>query len=214
MESADNIVRTHSILSFVFTRDGKMLVGKNAEGKLDTLPWLFLGYREEGSILNFDDSIWVINDKDEYQERISLYMAYQSRNSKNGILNGFLSANGGHLIDVGQLHEKIAEQQIEEMVTLSQPSYIRVSSGMYDGGVNKYGQEIINEIETRYVVMSENDNIEDFPDFHAMDVSEVKRNLSLTSDKIILGVTGSDGERMEKFAGKLKSMAKAEPFRK
>lgn len=78
-------IMTNSILTFAFTNDGRMIVKKDKEGKIDTLPWIFLGYREKNSETDYEDSIWVMNNMDNYKERIATFFAYHLRNSRNAI---------------------------------------------------------------------------------------------------------------------------------
>lgn len=63
----------------------------------------------------------------EYKERIAIFFVYHLRNSRNAILDGWFIGNSNTLLDVGELHEKIANHQIEEMKTIHTPSYIRVN---------------------------------------------------------------------------------------
>lgn len=108
-----------------------------------------MGYCERNSKIDYDASIWVMNDMDDYKEKIATFFAYHSKSTRSSILNEFLIGDGDLLIDVGELYEKIADNQIEEMRTLSVPSYIRVNNELYDGG-KQAEQQIINRIETRY----------------------------------------------------------------
>ena len=41
----ENEIYTNSILTFAFTSDGQIIVRKDKDGKIDTLPWIFMGYR-------------------------------------------------------------------------------------------------------------------------------------------------------------------------
>lgn len=201
-------IYTNSILTFAFTNDGRMVVRKDSEGKLDTLPWIFTGYREKDSKTDYEDSIWVMNNMDEYKERIAIFFAYHLRNCRNAILDDQFIGNSNRLLDVGELHEKIASQQIEEMKTINTPSYIRVNSGLYDGGVNQNGQQIINRIETRYIVLPSDENMERFPKLEAKNFDELRDQFSLLSNKIVLGITGEDGKIMEAFINQLHSLNK------
>lgn len=202
-------IYTNSILTFAFTTDGQIIVRKDKEGKIDTLPWIFLGYREKDSKTDYEDSIWVMNNMDEYKERIAIFFAYHLRNSRKAILEGFFIGNSNILLDVGELHEKIANHQIEEMKTIHTPSYIRVNRGLYDGGTNSNGQQIINRIETRYIVLPSDEDIERFPELETKNFEELKEDFSLLSDKMVLGITGEDGKIMESFINQLNSLNKS-----
>ena len=210
----ENEIFTKSLLTFVFTNDGKMLVRKNKEEKLDTIPQFFYGYRKKMDATDFKDSIWVINHADEYKERISTFFTYHLRNRKKPILDGFFIANANHLLDVGELHGKIVNYQIEEMKKLSQPSFIRVNDEYYDGGINQFNQQIINQIETRYIVLPSDENLEEFKDLEIIEVDELRRNFGLISSRIALGITGSDGEIMDNFINKLKSLENSSSIRR
>lgn len=79
---------------------------------------------------------------------------------------------------------------------------------MYDSGINM-GHKIINRIETRYVVLPQNENIENYPRLEAIEFNKLKEDLGLLSDRVILGITGNDGEIMESFISQLKSIDKS-----
>lgn len=202
-------IYTNSILTFAFTNDGRMVVRKDKDGKIDTLPWIFMGYREKDSKTDYEDSIWVMNNMGDYKERIAIFFAYHLRNSRQAILDGWFIGNSNSLLDIGELHEKIANHQIEEMKTIHTPSYIRVNRGLYDGGTNSNGQQIINRIETRYIVLPSDENIERFPELETKDLEELKEDFSLLSDKMVLGITGEDGRIMESFINQLNSLNKS-----
>lgn len=210
----DKEIYTKSILTFVFTNDGRMLVRKNKEEKLDTVPQIFFGYRKKENTTDFEDSIWVINHPDEYKERIAIFIAYHLRNSKKAILDGYFIANANRLLDVGKLHGKIANHQIEEMKSIHTPSFIRVNDEYYDGGLNQNNQQVINEIETRYIVLPADEDLEAFEDLEIIEVDELRRSFGLISSRIALGITGSDGEIMDTFISKLKSLEKSSSIKK
>jgi len=201
-------IYTHSILTFAFTNDGRIIVRKDKEGKLDTLPLLFMGYRETGSKTDYEDSIWVMNHMDEYKERIATFFTYHLRDGRNGILTEWFIGNGNNLLDVGELHEKIANHQIKEMKTMQTPSYIRVNRGLYDGGINQNNQQIINRMETRYLVLPSDVEIEEFPELEAKELDELRKEIDLLSDKMVLGITGEEGENMESFINQLIALNK------
>lgn len=207
----NDAVYTNSIITYAFTNDGKMIVRKDTEEKIDTLPWIFLGCRDENDAMDYENSIWVMNHMDEYKEKISSFFAYHSKDG-NAIIDGFCTGSD-ILLDVGELHEKIAANQIEEMRTLNVPSYIRVNRGLYDGG-EQNGQSVINRIETRYVVLPSTERIENYPNLEAKYLDELREDFSLLSDKIILGITGEEGKIMESFLGQLTSFHKESSSKK
>ena len=210
----ENDIYMNSILTFAFTNTGQIVVRRDKEGKLDTLPWLFMGYREKDSKIDYEDSIWIMNNMDEYKERMATFFAYHLRNSRKAIVDGWFVGNYNILLDVGKLHEKIASYQIQEMKTMSSPSFIRVNSGLYDGGFNQKNQQIINRIETRYIVLSSNEEIEKFPELEAKELDELRENFGLLSNKMILGITGEDGKIMESFVHQMDSLSKSPAPRK
>lgn len=205
----ENDIYTNSILTFAFTSDGQIIVRKDKEGKIDTLPWIFMGYREKDSKMDYEDSIWVMNNMDEYKEKIATFFAYHLKNSRKAILDGWFVGNGNALLDVGELHEKIANHQIEEMKTIHTPSFIRVNRGLYDGGINQNGQQVINRIETRYIVLPNDEDIERFPELEVRELDELKEDFSLLSNKMVLGITGEDGKIMESFVSQLNYLNKS-----
>lgn len=202
-------IYTNSILTFVFTNDGQIIVRKDKNGKLDTLPQLFYGYRKKDSTTDYEDSIWVINHPDEYKERIESFFIYHLRNAREAFLNNFFKAKGNRLLDIGTLNKKIANSQIEEMKDSYVPSYIRVNNELYDGGQNEHNQQIIHSIETRYIVLPNEDDIELFPELEAIEVAELRKQYALLSSRVTLGVTGEDGEIMDDFINQLKYLNKS-----
>lgn len=202
-------IYTLSILSFTFTNDGKIITKKDKDEKIDTLPQLFMGYSERDSKINYEESHWVINHIDDYKEKIATFFAYNS-SAKQGIIKGFLIGNSNTLIDVGQLHDSIAPYQIMEMKTLDKPSYIRVSKNYYDGGEIEKNQEIINEIEIRYIVLPKEENIDLYPELEAFELEQLQEELLLDSlsSKMILGITGEEGKQMKEFIHQLKTLNK------
>lgn len=202
-------VYINSILTFAFTSEGQIIVRKDREGKIDTLPWLLMGYREKDSKIDYEDSIWIMNNQSEYKEKAMTFFAYHLRNSRKAILDGWFIGNRNTLLDVGELHEKIANHQIEEMTVLDSPSFIRVNRGLYDGGINLYGQQIINKIETRYIVLPSEDDIERFPELEIKELDELREDFSLLSNKMIFGITGEDGKIMDSFVSQINSLNKS-----
>lgn len=71
------------------------------------------------------------------------------------------------------------------------------------------GGQIINRIETRYVVLPSNEDIERFPELEVKNLEELREDFSLLSDKIVLGITGEDGKIMETFISQLNSLNKS-----
>lgn len=210
----ENEIYTNSILNFAFTSDGQIIVRKDKDGKMDTLPWIFMGYREKDSKTDYEDSIWVMNNMDEYKERIATFFAYHLRNSRKAILDGWFIGNGNALLDVGELHEKIANHQIEEMKSIHIPSFIRVNRGLYDGGLNQNGQQVINRIETRYIVLPSGEDIERFPELEIKELDVLKEDFSLLSNKMIMGITGEDGKIMESFVSQMDSLNRSSSHKK
>lgn len=86
-----------NLLTFVFTKEGKIIVRKDKEGKIDTFPWLFIGRCEKDSKIDYEDSVWVMNNIDVYKETIVLRKKNKGkieltcRNPKGSVVtNGFL----------------------------------------------------------------------------------------------------------------------------
>lgn len=204
----ENEIYLNSILTFAFTNDGKIIVRKDKDGKLDTMPWLFMGYRERGAKTDFEESIWVMNDIDDYKERITTFFAYHVRNAKNAVLKGFFIGNDKNLLDVGTLNKKIAKHRIEEMRTIHTPSFIRVNNELYDNGINEVGKQIINRVETRYIVFPEDGEINIFPELEAKEFDELKEEFGMLSYKMVLGTTGENEEIMKSFVEQLKALSK------
>lgn len=191
-----------TILTFAFNINGRVVVKRNKAGKLDTLPWLFMGHREKESKMDYEDDIWIMNNREEYEERIATFFAYHLRNGRSAILNGYFYGNKNNLISVGT-----GFSQVEEMTKIQTPSYINVNQEFYDLGTRVAGQNIFHRIETRYIVLP-NDDIKDFPELELVELQALKQNFKDLSTKIILGITGEDGEMMASFVSQLEYLNK------
>ncbi len=178
------------------------------------LPWLFIGRCEKDSKTDYEDSVWVMNNIDDYKETIATFFAYHLRNCREAVLDGWFVGNSNILLDVGELHEKIANHQIEEMKILHTPSFIRVNRELYNGGKSLTGQQLINKIETRYIVLPNGEDIERFPELEARDLDELRENFDLLSSKMVLGITGDDGKIMESFVSQMNSLNKSSSQKK
>lgn len=204
----ENTIYRHSILTYAFTNDGKIITRKDAEGKLDTLPWLFMGYHPKDSRPDYEGGVWVMNNPDEYKEKIATFFAYYLKNARQAIINGFFVGDGTRLLDVGELNRKIAKHQIEEMKTLNVPSFIRVNREAYESSKTLGEEPTINQTEIRFVVLPKEDKIEDFPELKALEISELSNEICFLSDKMVIGTTGKNGEIMAEFVNQLKSLNK------
>ncbi len=202
-------IYTNSILTFAFTNNGEIITVKDKEKKLDTLPQLFMGYREEGCKTDYQDSIWVMNHREDYAERIAEFFIHHSKKDRESLIKEYIVASRDYFWDVGELTNSLAIHQIEEMKNIETASYIRVHSGYYDGGVNQNGQPMIHEIETRYVVLPSRINIDSdlYPDLEVKTLEEIIRKIDPNelSSKMILGLTGEDGRIMTSFVDILKT---------
>ena len=118
------------------------------------------------------------------------------------------------MLDVGELHEKIANHQIEEMKSIHTPSFIRVNRGLYDGGLNQNVQQVLNRIETRYIVLPSDEVLERFPELEVRELDELKEDFSLLSNKMIMGITGEDGKIMESFVSQMDSLNRSSSHKK
>lgn len=94
------------------------------------------------------------------------------------------------------------------MKSIQTPSFIRVNRELYDGGLNQNGQQVINRIETRYIVLPSDENIEKFPELEIKTLDALREDFSLLSNKMIMGITGEDGEIMESFINQLNFLNK------
>lgn len=100
------------------------------------------------------------------------------------------------------------------MKILHTPSFIRVNRELYNGGKSLTGQQLINKIETRYIVLPNGEDIERFPELEARDLDELRENFDLLSSKMVLGITGDDGKIMESFVSQMNSLNKSSSQKK
>lgn len=62
--------------------------------------------------------------------------------------------------------------------------------------------------------MPANEDIERFLDLEAKELSQLGDDFGLLSEKMVLGITGKDGEIMQSFIERLKSFSKSDSIKK
>lgn len=66
-----------------------------------------MGYCERNSKIDYNASIWVMNDMDDYKEKIATFFAYHSKSTRSSILNEFLIGDGDLLIALVNFTKKL-----------------------------------------------------------------------------------------------------------
>lgn len=201
-----------SILTFAYTLDGKIIVKKDKDGKLDTLPLLFMGHRERGAKIDYEDSIGVISDEKEYETRIAEFFGYYQKATSKALIDGFVIGNPNALFNYGRLLESIHDEQITEIIDNAIPGYISVGKKYYDYGENQLGQGIINEIETRYLILPKTVELSNYNQLEAKELDEIMPS-TLTNEisyKMFIGTTGEEKREMQAFINTIKQVTKSD----
>ncbi len=210
----DEPIYVESIMTIVFTSSGNIVLTKNKKGELDTVPQYFLGRKEAGSKgYNEETNIGVINDLIDYEEEIAYYFGKHDPRYEESIVEaGFFKGNPESLLDCGELAPSISTSQIREMSNLDRASFIRISRETLDMGQNEQGQDIVNRMQVRYLVVPEKRNLASYRDFLVMTPGELcqvlKRRDIPISSKLAWFMSGEDLKRVSDFSEVLGSIEK------
>ena len=204
-------IYVHSIMTMMFTKDGDVIVVKNDKNELDTLPQYFFG-KKENKNYSGNSGIEVLNREQEYKEAVGYFLAARFYGSDTGIKNGFLTGNKDELIDCGELRAHLAPQQIKEMKSLSQPSYIRIKRETFEIAV--LNQAMLNQIQTRFIVIPELDPSE-YQDVVIISVEELEsisnKNQEILSPRLLWHMSGDELKEVKRFANNLKDIIPLRP---
>ena len=195
----------HSIMTTIFTKDGDLVVIMNENKELDTLPQYFMGHKEDKSYSG-EGGIDILNHEDEYKEAVGYFFGLKSNSTAAGIKNGFLLGSKESLTDCGQLHPAIATVQIKEMKKRKTPLFIRVKKEIFEIIIEN--QEILNQIQTRYVVIP-NLELEEYHGINVFSVEELEEikdegKIKL-SPRLLWQLSKEEVKEIKKFSNKLKN---------
>lgn len=71
-----NLPRIHSIMTLVFTKDGDLVITKNGNQEIDTVPQYFLGRSQ--NVGEYDENnIGIINSELDYKTSMAKYLGKQ-----------------------------------------------------------------------------------------------------------------------------------------
>ncbi len=210
----DEPIYVESIMTVVFTSSGNIVFVKNKKGELDTVPQYFLGRKEAGSRgYNEETHIGVLNDLIDYEEEVAYFFGKHDPRYEESIVEaGFFKGNPESLLDCGELAPSISKFQIEEMANLDRGSFIRVSRETLDMGQNEQGQDIVNKMQVRYLVVPDSRNLASYRDFLVMTTEELcqllKKRESLISNKLLWFMSGEELKHASEFSEVLGSIEK------
>lgn len=134
-----NRIINQTILSVVFTRDGKLLIPINKNGQYCNFPKYNVGIRdgynrnpaknEVGPFLVYTANGDMESD---YKENIAYEIAKKDKKySLSGLEQGFFKGNMNALTDMGILYPQIYKHQVNEMKNFSDASFIRNGKKTY-----------------------------------------------------------------------------------
>lgn len=167
-------------MTLVFTKDGDLVITKNGNHEIDTVPQYFLGRSQ--NVGKYDENnIGVINSELDYKTSMAKYLGKKrGEYSTTEELEELFIGNEQTIIDCGQLAKSIGNIQIQEMKYLDSPSFIRIKTleQKETNGITS----VIDKVHMRYMVMPDAVDIKDFKDFTVIPPSELKE---LTESKAI-----------------------------
>ncbi len=208
MATDKEMFHVRSIQTLVFTPEGRVGCFLDANNSLTTLPTFFLGHRERGEKRNAGSCFFVLNnDQNDYEREVAYFFALHDKNvAFKALEEEWLVPNDFIPMDVGNLYPHLASVQIGEMANLKTPSYIRIKHELYE-----FQENVLNDCETRYVVLPENETFNNLQYFETFELEELKnddrdRNLPyLVSNQLRWFLSSDEYSNALEFANQLKT---------
>ncbi len=196
-----NLPRIHSIMTLVFTKDGDLVITKNGNQEIDTVPQYFLGRNQ--NVGEYDENnIGVINSELDYKTSMAKYLG--KKRGKYSTVKGLeelFIGNAQAIIDCGQLAKSIGSSQIQEMKYLDTPSFIRIKT-LEQKETNGIAP-VIDKVHMRYMVLPNAIDINNFQDFTVIPLSELKElieNKAISSSSKLEWIITTQEQDISKFS--------------
>ncbi len=177
-------------LTVVFTRDGKIVIPINEDGKYSIFPKYCVGIRDGyQKNLALEVGFFLIKnhceDENEYKVQMAGEIGKRERKySKTGIEEGWFIGNKDKLIDMGQLAESIYSYQVEEMK--------RNPTGYIRDGRNTFYLKTVDNIELyenvgyRFMLLPKEFNEQNFIGVSMYSIEELEDILRTQPDNCTL----------------------------
>lgn len=206
----DNYVTIRSIQTTTFTSDGNIVLAKNKNNELDMIPQYIFGHKEKAGNYDQYTHIGIINNEREYSNEVAHFFAKHDPMTQVGIEENFLTSNPERVIDCGTLAKDF---QINEMANASYNTFIRIKNENYETNQTLNGTPVINEVETRYLVISKEIFLDDYKDITIVTIEQLQdlleNNQNILSERLFLTSTKDELEQVTNFSKKLKQYNEA-----
>lgn len=218
-----NRIIKQTILSVVFTRDGKILIPINKAGEYSNFPKYNIGIRD-GYNLNLAKNevgpllLPTMNGdmESDYKEQMAFEIGKKDKKyALAGIEQGFFLGNMNSLTDMGTLYPKIYKHQVSEMKNFSDCSYIRNGRNTYYLYTKK-GTEIYENVERRYIVLPKRFDESKYRDCVVMSYADIEEMVYKQPDKcsmdLQIAIRQLDSDEINKFSNELTKQISPDPI--
>lgn len=188
----NNRVVQQTILTVVLTRDGKIVIPLDEDGKYSSFPKYCVGLRD-GYQKNLAREVGFFliknhcEDESEYKKQMVEELGKRKKiYSEKGIEEGWFIGNENKLIDRGQLAESIYSYQVEEMKKCP-TGYIR------DGRNTFYLKtvdniEVYENVEYRFILLSKEFDEQNFRGLSTYSIEELEDILTTQTNNCTLAL--------------------------
>lgn len=209
-----NKIIKQTILSVVFTRDGKILIPINKDGQYSSFPKYNVGIRDgyNRNLPSNEVGFFLLSTmkgdmESDYKEQMSFEIGKKEKiYSPFGINQGFFIGNMDGLIDMGILYPDIYKHQVNEMKDFSNASYIRNGRNTYYL-YTKNGTEIYENVERRYIVLPKRFDENKYKDCVVMSYADIEEKVYKAPDTcsmdLQIAIRQLDSDEINKFSNEL-----------
>lgn len=218
-----NKIIKQTILSVVFTRDGKLLIPINKDGQYCNFPKYNVGIRDGYNINLAKNEVgpflmYTANGdmESDYKEQIAFEIAKKCKNiSLSGLEQGFLKGNMNALTDMGTLYPQIYKHQVNEMRNFSDTSFIRNGRNTYYL-YTQNGTEIYENVEYRYIVLPKKFDENKYRDCVVMSYADIEEITYKEPDKcsrdLQIAIRQLNSDEINKFCSELTKQISPDPI--
>lgn len=218
-----NRIIKQTVLSLVFTRDGKLLLPINKDGQYCNFPKYNVGIRDgyEVNLAKNEVGPFLLSTmsgdmESDYKEQMSFEIGKkEKRYSSAGIEQGFFKCNMNSLMDMGTLYPKIYKHQVNEMKNFSDASFIRNGRKTFYL-YTKNGTEIYENVECRYIVLPKRFDKNEYRDCVVMSYADIEEIAYKEPDKcsmdLQIAIRQLNSDEINKFRAELTKQITPDPI--
>lgn len=213
-----------SILSIVFTRDGRILIPLNKNRQYSNFPKYNIGIRSGNGVDLSKNEVGpfllpgVKADIDYYyyKEQMTFEFGKRSKRYSSEALNdgGFISVPET-LKDMGTLDEQLYDYNIKRIKDLSNSCYIRNGRNTYYLYTKK-GTEIYENVECRYIVLPKRFDESKYRDCVVMSYADIEEMVYKDPDKcsmdLQIAIRQLNSDEINKFSSELTKQISPDPI--